>query len=84
MASIPSGIIIFWPGTNSSIPSGWTRTTSLDSTFSKGTAVSTNPNVTGGGTHTHLSSAHTHTLTAHTHAGTTNTSNTTANYSVYG
>ena len=74
MAAIPSGIAVWWPSTHASIPSGWTRNTNFDDRYSKGTAVSTDPNNTGGSaTHTHTSSNHNHTLDAHTHGYTTGT-----------
>lgn len=69
---IPSGIIIMWPGTNASIPAGWTRVTSLDSKHPKGTGAGVDPNVTGGAdTHAHIDPGHTHSISAHTHDGQT-------------
>lgn len=66
--AIPTGVIFIWSGTNASIPAGWTRETSLDGKFPKGTASLTNPNTTGGSaTHTHTSSSHTHTMADHGH-----------------
>jgi len=71
MSSIPNNVILLWLSTNASIPSGWTRETTLDSTFLKGTAAATNPNDTGGSaTHSHTSSAHTHTASNHNHTAT--------------
>jgi hypothetical protein len=65
---IPVGVTFFWPGTNATIPAGWSRVTSFDDKFPKGTAASTNPNTTGdASTHTHTSTAHTHTAQSHTH-----------------
>lgn len=66
-------IILPYDNTHASIPATFTRETALDGRFIKGTATSTNPNVTGGAsTHTHTSSTHTHSLTSHTHTtGTT-------------
>lgn len=65
---IPNGAIFIWTGTNASIPAGWSRVTSLDTKYPKGTANATNPNTTGGATtHTHTSPSHTHTIAAHTH-----------------
>lgn len=65
---ISNGIIFIWSGTNAGIPSGWSRVTSMDDTYPKGTADATNPDTTGGATsHTHTSTAHTHTAAAHTH-----------------
>ena len=69
--AIASGVIIAWPGTNASIPSGWSRKTSLDDSFPLGSAASTNPDTTGGAsTHTHPST-HTHTGPSHTHSAVT-------------
>jgi len=71
---IASGIECMWPGTNASIPAGWTRTTNMDSRYPKGTAAAVNPDVTGGAaTHTHTDPGHTHTITAHTHTASTAT-----------
>lgn len=59
-----------WPSTVASIPSGWTRETTLDGKFAKATAAATNPNVTGGSdTHAHTAPTHTHTMDSHTHTG---------------
>lgn len=64
----PNGIILF-DGTNASIPSGFTRETTLDSKYPKSWGNSVEPNNTGGAsTHTHSSTAHTHTINAHTHS----------------
>ena len=74
MPGVASGIIVLWPGTNSSIPTGWSRVTDLDQRFVKGTAASA-PGVTGGSaTHTHTSPSHTHTVGSHSHRGTTDLS----------
>lgn len=68
MASIPQNVIMVWVGTNASIPSGWSRETTLDSKFPKGAAASTQGGTNAGATtHTHTSPSHTHTLNAHTH-----------------
>lgn len=65
---IATNIILIWSGTHASIPSGYSRETSLDAKFLKGNPVSTNPNVSGGSnTHTHTSSAHVHAMTNHVH-----------------
>lgn len=87
MASIPTGVILIWTGTNASIPSGWVRETSLDGKFPKAAAASTEANVTGGSdTHSHTSPAHSHTMNSHSHSGDTtrngdgeNTDNTASN-----
>lgn len=66
--AIPVGVILIWTGTNASIPTGWTRETSLDGLFPKGSADGINPNTTGGAsTHTHSAVNHSHTTSGHTH-----------------
>jgi hypothetical protein len=71
MSSIPANVIMVWPSTNASIPSGWSRETTLDSKFAKAWGAE-NPDTTGGAdTHTHTSATHTHSITSHTHTGTT-------------
>lgn len=73
---INPNVIIIWPGTNASIPSGYTRETSLDGKYAKGTAVGVDPNTTGGNAnHTHTSTSHTHTFDTHTHSVTTSSNN---------
>jgi uncharacterized protein YbdZ (MbtH family) len=65
--AIAANIIIIWPSTAASIPSGWSRETALDAKYPKGAAAAADPGGTGGAlTHTHTSQSHTHT-TAHTH-----------------
>ena len=72
MAKIPENVIIIHIGTHASIPSDYTRETSLDDKFPKISGDSVAPNNTGGATtHTHTSPAHYHTLNAHTHGYTT-------------
>jgi hypothetical protein len=67
MPAVASGIIILWPGTVASIPTGWSRETSLDGRYPRGAPASTNPGGTGGAlTHSHTTTGHVHT-TAHTH-----------------
>ena len=68
MASIPTGVILVWTGTNASIPGDWTRETTLDGKYPKATADAVNPNQTGGSnTHEHTSTTHGHTLNSHSH-----------------
>jgi hypothetical protein len=58
---IQNGVIFIWAGTHAAIPAGWSRVTALDDKYLKGSAVSTDPNTTGGtSTHTHYSPAHSH------------------------
>ncbi len=80
---IAANIIVFWDSTDASIPSGWTRVTSLDARYVKGAAAATNPDVTGGAAnHTHISPSHSHTLASHYHSGITGSggSSSTTNY----
>lgn len=74
--SVPSGVIIAWPSTNASIPTGWTRTTSLDGRFVKQIAnSSTDPGTTGGAaSHSHAGGGgHSHSVLNHTHNSPTTT-----------
>lgn len=70
--TVPSGVIVAWPSTNASIPSGWSRVTALDATYVRGVPnASTDPGTTGGATtHQHTTSAHNHTV-SHTHSSAT-------------
>lgn len=73
---IAPNIIIPFDGNHADVPSGWTRETTLDSKYIKGTANATNPNTTGGAaTHTHTSPEHTHTISAHSHTIVTSSNN---------
>lgn len=74
---LPAGLIIMWPSTAASVPSGWNRVTALDGKYAKGIATSsTEPGNTGGaathlhtiGTHAHDES-HSHTVTGVTGGG---------------
>jgi len=63
--AVASNVIFVWTGTNGTIPSGWTRETSLDSKYILGANVSGDGGGTGGqAVHNHYVSAHTHTMTA--------------------
>lgn len=66
---VPENVIILWPGTVAAIPSGWSRETTLDGKYVKGTADGVNPGGTGGAaSHTHtVSGTHSHTMASHTH-----------------
>lgn len=71
---VPMGLVVAWPGTAASVPSGWTRTTELDGRYVKGIPNgATQPGATGGAaTHTHTLPTHTHSTThAHTVTGAT-------------
>lgn len=80
--AVPLGVIVMWPDTNASIPSGWSRVTELDDKYAKGVATtSTDPGTTGGSaSHSHTSPGHTHdTSHVHTVTGATSASTTTVN-----
>lgn len=67
--SIPVDLIFIWSGTNGTIPTNWTRETTLDGRFPKGAPAATAGGTNGGNaTHTHTSPGHTHTMSAHSHA----------------
>lgn len=84
--TIPADLILGWPSTAASIPSGWTRVTALDGTFPRGTSGTGAPVATGGSaTHSHTTPSHTHTIGAHSHSvggstGTSNSSTTSARF----
>lgn len=66
--NFPAGVIFIWTGSDSNIPTGWKRVTSLNSMYPKGTANATVPNTTGGAaTHEHVGTTHSHTDT-HVHS----------------
>lgn len=74
----PNGLIVAWPSTAASIPSGWSRYAALNSAVPK--PASSSITTTGGSdTHTHSTASHTHSdLHVHTttwaHPGGTNVS----------
>lgn len=65
---IPEGVIVMWPSTAASIPSGWNRVSALDGRYVKGIATAaTDPGATGGATgHFHTTPGHVHS-TNHAH-----------------
>jgi len=67
MINIPAGIILIWPGTNASIPAGFSRVTALDGLYPKGANGDTANSTGGAANHTHTSPAHSHNLPAHQH-----------------
>ena len=60
---VAANVICLWTGTNASIPANWSRETTLDARYPKGTAAAVDPGGTGG------ANTHSHTTTAHDHAG---------------
>src|SRR5690606_4593621 len=53
--TIPADLILAWPGSVATIPSGWSRVTALDGVFPRGSTISGTPTGTGG------SASHSHT-----------------------
>lgn len=84
--TIPADLILGWPSTAASIPSGWSRVTALDGVFPRGASGSGVPSATGGSlTHSHTTPSHTHTIGAHSHSvggntGSSNSSTTSARF----
>jgi hypothetical protein len=85
-STIPADLVLGWPDTVASIPSGWTRVTGLDGVFPRGANTTAAPSATGGATsHTHTIPSHAHTIAAHSHSvggstGTSNSSTTSARF----
>lgn len=76
--TIPADMILGWPSTAASIPSGWSRVTALDGILPRGATGTGAPSATGGSvSHDHTVPAHAHTVVAHSHTvgGSTGTSN---------
>jgi hypothetical protein len=66
--SIPVQLILAWPSTAASIPSGWLRVTDYDGVYPRGTSGTGAPSATGGSTsHSHTSPSHSHSIPAHQH-----------------
>lgn len=84
--TIPADMILAWPDTVASIPSGWTRVTALDGFYPRGASTTAAPTATGGGnTHGHTTAGHRHVINAHSHGvggstGTSNSSTTSARF----
>jgi len=68
--SVPNGVIVAWPSTAASIPSGWTRETGMDAKYFQGSPTGADADLVtsrGAATHTHTSPSHTPVQNAHTH-----------------
>lgn len=84
--TIPADLILAWPSTAGTIPSGWTRVTALDGVLPFGATAVTAPTATGGtSTHSHTLPNHVHGVASHSHSlggstGTSNTSTTSARF----
>lgn len=71
MGKVAANIAVAWPSTVVSIPSGWSRETSLDSRYIVGANTGADTDLTtdaGHASHTHTSPAHTPTQQAHSHS----------------
>lgn len=85
-STIPADLILAWPSTAGTIPSGWTRVTALDDRYPLGATGTGAPSATGGAaTHTHTTPGHVHSIGAHSHSvggntGTSNASTTSARF----
>lgn len=84
--TIPAQMILGWPGTAASIPSGWSRVTALDGYHPRGATTTGAPSATGGATsHSHTTSPHNHAISSHSHSvdgntGSSNSSTTSARF----
>jgi hypothetical protein len=84
--TIPADLILAWPSTAASIPSGWTRVSALDGFYPRGASGTGAPTATGGSTsHSHTTPGHQHLINSHSHSvggstGTSNTSTTSARF----
>ena len=68
--TIPSGLIIPWPSTAASIPSGWTRETNLDTYYIQGAGAGADADLStalGSTTHIHTLADHLHIQNSHQH-----------------
>lgn len=84
--TIPAQMILGWPDTAASIPSGWSRVTSLDGVYPRGATTTDAPTATGGtASHSHTTPGHTHPIGSHSHSvdgstGSSNSSTTSARF----
>lgn len=84
--TIPAQMILGWPGTVGTIPSGWSRVTSLDAVYPRGTSIVGAPTATGGAaSHSHTTPGHNHFIGPHDHSvggstGSSNSSTTSARF----
>lgn len=84
--TIPADLILAWPSTAASIPSGWTRVTALDGYYPRGASTVGAPSATGGAaSHSHVTTNHVHFIGPHNHSvggstGSSNSSTTSARF----
>jgi len=65
VGDIPTGLRVFFNGTNAAIPTGWSEDTDFSARYLQdNTVAGTNG---GGATHTHAVNSHIHTTAGHTH-----------------
>ena len=64
--AVPANVIVLWPSSSGSIPTGWSAVSNYNSRFLKGT-TGDSTSTGGGSTHTHSSGSHTHSETSHGH-----------------
>jgi hypothetical protein len=77
--TIPADLILAWPSTAGTIPSGWSRVSALDGVYPRGATTTGAPSATGGAVnHSHTTPGHVHFIGDHNHAtdGPTGASNT--------
>lgn len=76
-STVPEGMIIGWPSTAASVPSGWNRVTALDGRYPRGSSADVSGATGGAASHSHTTPSHSHTIGAHSHSvgGSTGTSN---------
>src|SRR3990167_5530177 len=70
LMAVAANVICLWPSTNASIPSGWTRETSLDAKYIVGAATGADADLAssfGASSHTHTSPSHAPIQNAHLH-----------------
>lgn len=88
MANVASNICCAWPSTVASIPSGWSRETSLDDRYVRGAAAGADSDLVtsfGQATHTHTESgSHANTANSHSHSVSGGNNTGTSNYNTGG
>lgn len=83
--TIPEELIVAWPSTAASIPTGWSRVTALDGLYPRGASGAVSGATGGTASHTHTTPGHTHSVAGHSHSvggstGSSNTSTTSARF----
>lgn len=73
-ALVPAGFIVGWDGPLAEIPSGWSRATTLDGRYPRGSTATSSGGTGGALTHSHTTPGHTHPIGTHRHEMPANTS----------